>query len=60
MSTNYQQQTWERSYETGRESSGATQESLKETECDGKTSLWPSQEGERWDLMSIKGLEGLF
>lgn len=53
-----QLQTWEMSYETGRESSEAVrdEESLKEIECDGKTSLFPSQEGERRLTMSIKGL----
>ncbi len=56
-----QLQTWEMSYETGRESSEAVrdEESLKEIGCDGKTSLFPSQEVERWLTMSIKGLEGL-
>lgn len=56
-----QLQTWEMSYKTGRLSSEAVldAESLKETECDGKTCLWPSQEGERWLTMAIKGLEGL-
>lgn len=56
-----QLQTWEMSYETGRESSEAVrdEESLNENGCDGKTALFPSQEGERWLILSIKGLEGL-
>lgn len=53
-----QLQTWEMSYETGRESSEAVwdEESLNENGCDGKTSLFPSQEVERRLTMSIKGL----